>query len=177
MSKTKHPLWTINKVLDEMKQSNHRQFQEQHQQQLPTKSSHEEIPNSQKHFLLLPYKGKRADNILKSMKKTIHKLLPETVNRNTGRELSTCFRIKDKSKFDHKHDLVYHAKYPIELCDENYIGESCRHITERVNDHNGRDNKLHILERSLETGDEHVTSSDFSIISKNFNGKSLIITY
>ena len=111
------------------------------------------------------------------MKKTVHKLLPATVSRNTGRKLSTCLRIKDKSKFDHKHDLVYHAKYPNELCDENYIGESGRRINERVNDHNGKDNKLHISERSLQTGDEHLTSSDFSIISKNFSGKSLIITY
>ena len=47
------------------------------------------------------------------MKKTIHKLLPEIVNAQvayTGRKLSTCFQIKDKSKFDHQHDLVYHAK-------------------------------------------------------------------
>ena len=35
---------------------------------------------SKKHFRLLRYKGKRADHIIKSMKKTVHKLLPETVN-------------------------------------------------------------------------------------------------
>ena len=40
------------------------------------------------------------------------------------------FQIKDKSKFDHQHDLVYHAKCPSELCDKNYIGESGRRITE-----------------------------------------------
>ena len=61
------------------------------------------------------------------MKKTVHKLLPKTVNTQimyTGRKLSTCFQIKDKSKFDHQHDLVYHAKCPSELCNKNYIGES-----------------------------------------------------
>ena len=107
------------------------------------------------------------------MKKTVHKLLPETVNTQiayTGRKLSTCFQIKDKSKFDHQHDLVYDAKCPSELCDKNYIGESSRRIAERVKDHNGRDHKSHILKHSLETGHENVKSSDFSIISKNFNG-------
>ena len=97
-------------------------------------------------------------------------MLPETVNTKlayTGRKLTTCFQIKDKNKLDHQHDLVYHAKCPIELCDKNYIGESGRRIAE---DHNGRDCKSHILKHSLETGHEHVTSSDFSIISKNFNG-------
>ena len=50
------------------------------------------------------YKGKRADNIIKSMKKTLHKLLPETVKTQTaytGRKLRTCFQSKDKSKFDY----------------------------------------------------------------------------
>ena len=92
------------------------------------------------------------------MKKTVHKLLPETVNTQityTGIELSTCFQIKDKSNFDHQHDLVYHAKCPIEFCDENYIGESGRRIAERVKDHNGRDHKSHILKHSLEIGHEH----------------------
>ena len=49
---------------------------------------------------------------------------------------------------------MHHAKYPIELCDENYIGEdvvlySGRHIAEKVKDHNGRDHKLHILKHHL----------------------------
>ena len=99
-----YPFWAINKVFCEIKWSNHQQLQEQHQQQLPSNLSHEEVPNSKQYFLLLPYKGKRADNIIKSMKKTVHKLLPKTVNTQvayTGRKLSTCFQTKNKSKFDH----------------------------------------------------------------------------
>ena len=52
------------------------------------------------------------------MKNSIHKLLPETVNTQmvyTGRKLSTCFQIKYENKFDHQHDLVYHAKCPSAL--------------------------------------------------------------
>ena len=56
-------------IVGEIKRSNHQQLQEQHQQPLPTNSSHEEVPSSKKHSLLLLYKGKRADNIIKSMKK------------------------------------------------------------------------------------------------------------
>ena len=71
--------------------------------------------------------------------KTVLKLLPETVNTQiiyTRRKLSTCFQIKDKSKFDQQYDLVYNAKCPSELCDENYVSECGRRITERVKDHN-----------------------------------------
>ena len=82
-----------------MKQSNHQQLQEQHQQQLQN-SSHEEVRNSKKHFLLLPYKGRRAENIIKSMKKTIHKLLPEHLNTQiayTGRNSAPVFKLKIKA--------------------------------------------------------------------------------
>ena len=44
---------------------------------------------------------------------------------------------------------MYHAKYPSELCDENYVDENARRIAERVKDHNGRDDKLHILKHSF----------------------------
>ena len=54
-----YPFWSINKVFCEIKRKNHQQLQQQ-QQQLPTKSSHEEVPNSKKHFLLLPHKGKKG---------------------------------------------------------------------------------------------------------------------
>ena len=101
--------------------------------------------------MFLTYKGKRADNIIKTMKKTIYKLLPETVDTQvayTGRKLSTCFKIKDKNKFDDQHNLMYHEKCPSELCDKNYIGGSGQGILERVKDHNGRDHKSHILKHS-----------------------------
>ena len=65
---------------------------------------------------------------------------------------------------------MYHAKYPSELCGENYVGESGRRIAKRVKYHNEREHKLHILKHSLETGHERAKSSDFSIIYKNFSG-------
>ena len=42
------------------------------------------------------------------------------------------------------------AKCPEPSCDANYIGEAGRRILERVNDHNGRDNKSHLLKHSME---------------------------
>ena len=100
-------------------------------------------------------------------------MLAETVNTQiayAGRKLSTYFQIKHKSKFNHQHGLVYHAKCPSELCNKIYIGESGRRIEERVKDRNGRDHNLHILKHSLETEHENVKRSNFSIISENFNG-------
>ena len=49
------------------------------------------------------------------MKKTVNKSLAGNVSTQiayTGRKRSNCFQIKDNNKFDHQHDLVYHAKVP-----------------------------------------------------------------
>ena len=60
-----------------------------------------------------------------------------------------------------------------ENCSDDYIGESARHIIERVKDHGGRDTKSHVLKHS--SGKEHVevTKEDFTIISSNFKNNIL----
>ena len=90
----------------------------------------------------------------------------------TGNKLSTCFYVKDQSKFDHQHDVVYYADCPNETCRENYIGESGRRVSERIKDHNGRDLKSYILRHSVESGHVNVSCEDFKIIAKNLNSNS-----
>ena len=85
----------------------------------------------------------------------------------TGKKLSTGFNVKDQSKFEHRHDVVYYADYPNEKCRENYIGKSARRISEIIKDHNGRDLKSHILRHSVESGHANVSYEDFKIIAKN----------
>ena len=106
------------------------------------------------------------------MKRRISELLPPKVKTQvvyTGKKLSTCFNVKDQSKFEHRHDVVYYADCPNEKCRENYIGESGRRISEIIKDHNGRDLKSHILRHSVESGHANVSYEDFKIIAKNFN--------
>ena len=94
------------------------------------------------------------------MERRISKLLPPEIKTQvayTGKKLSTCFNVKDQSKFEHRHDVVYYADCPNEKCRENYIGESGRRISERIKDHNGRDLKSHILRHSVESGHANVS--------------------
>ena len=126
----------IKKVLQQAKQQ-----QQQQQQQITANAA------GKNHFLLLPYKGEKGEHLIKSMKRRISKLLPPEIKTQvayTGKKLSTCFNVKDQSKFEHRHDVVYYADCPNEKCRENYIGESGRRISEIIKDHNGRDLKSHI---------------------------------
>ena len=66
---------------------------------------------------------------------------------------------KDKAKFEHQHDLVYHAKWPD--CDDNYIGEVGRRLWEFVCDYSGEDHKSHMLKHSYEKAHKNVSSEDW----------------
>ena len=48
----------------------------------------------------------------------------------TGQKLSTQFNVQDRTKFEHKHDVIYFGKCPIILV--NLLGES-----EAIVDHGG----------------------------------------
>ena len=103
------------------------------------------------------------------MKRRISELLPPKVKTQvvyTGKKLSTCFNVKDQSKFEHRHDVVYYADCPNEKCRENYIGESGRRISEIIKVHNGRDLKSHILRHSVESEHANVISESLLIKEK-----------
>ena len=58
-------------------------------------------------------------------------------------KLSSHFDIKDDTKKLHKHNLVYFSRCPFTVCTDSYIEEIDRGLSERVENHAGRDTKLH----------------------------------
>ena len=123
------------------------------------------------HLLLLPHQGEKGINIVNSMKRYVKKILPENVKVQTaltGKRLSSCFKTKDRTKFEHQHDIIYQVKCSAENCSNDYIGESARRIIERVKDHGGRDTKSHVLKDSSEKEHVEVTQEDFKIIGNHF---------
>ena len=60
--------------------------------------------DDKKHLLMIPYQGGKEEQAVKSVRKTIKRLLPSNIKVQvsfTGNKLSSCFNIKDKSKFEH----------------------------------------------------------------------------
>ena len=128
------------------------------------------------HLLVLPYQGEKGINILYSLKRYVNKILPENVKVQTafiGKRLSSCFKRKDRTKFEHQHNIIYQLKRSAENCLDDYIGESARRIIERVKDHGGRDTKSHVLKHSSEKEHVEVTQEDFKIIGSHFKNNRL----
>ena len=96
--------------------------------------------------LILPYASPKSKNIIKSMKNNIQRILPNNVKTRisyTGRKLGVKFQIKDLTKNQHEHDLIYYSKCQEPNCDKDYLGETGRRMIERVADHCGKDKQSH----------------------------------
>ena len=120
---------------------------------------------------MLPDQGEEGSRLVKSLKGSIAKLLPETTQLEfgfTGSKLSTHFQIKDKTIAEQNHD-VYLETCPENNCSDNYVGESARHISERTIDHSNRDQNSHFFKHSRCKNHPNTNKTHFKIISSGFN--------
>ena len=140
------PIWVIKQIFAEVEQKYKPQNIE---------DSYSNVINTEsgniRHLLVLPYQGEQGSRLVNSLKRIITKLLPKATQLEfgfTGSKLSTNFQIKDKTKFEHNHDVVYLGTCPENNYSDNYVGESARLISERTIDHGGRDQNSHLLKHS-----------------------------
>ena len=110
------------------------------------------------------------------MKRYVNKILPKNVKVQTaftGKRLSSCFKTKDRTKFEHQHDTIYWVKCSAENCLDDYTGDSVRHIIETVKDREERNTKSHVLKHGSE--EEHIedTQEDFllAVVLKTIDSK------
>ena len=80
--------------------------------------------------------------------------------------------MKDRTKFEHRHKIVYFGCCPNVTCNETYVGETDRRIKEHIMDHNKGDKNSHLLKHARESQHNHVWRDDFK--SPNGNCKSSI---
>ena len=133
------------------------------------------------HLLVVPYQGEKGIHIVNSMKRYTNKIQPENVKVQaafTGKRLSSCFKTKDRTKFEHQHGIIYQVKFSSENCSDDYIEESARRIIESVKDNGGGDAKSHVLKHSSEKEQVEVTRKTLklsAVILKttNLKGRSL----
>ena len=83
--------------------------------------------DDKKHFLMIPYQRGKGEQVIKSVGKIIKRLLPSNIKVQvcfTGNKLSSSFNIKDKIKFEHRHDVIYLETCPERTSNDYYIGEA-----------------------------------------------------
>ena len=87
----------------------------------------------------------------------------------------------DKNKQTIQTDVKFESKdksyllllpYQEDNCSENYIRESGHRISERIINHNGRDQRSHIFKHSSEKCRQHFHTISFKIIGNGFKNNS-----
>ena len=130
--------------------------------------------------LALPYRGMKGEQILSKMKKQIAKLLSKYQNVNNNvkvrtlfktKKLSSKFQVKDKTKPEHTHNIVYTAKCPNKECTAEYGGQTKCRLLKRVIQHNRTDKNSHLLKHARETGHHRVWLDDFKIVGQGYSSE------
>ena len=164
-----YPSMLVDKIiLDE------RQSAESQTIQDPEESEIEQTEENIQVALNLPYAGDKGEEIVKKMQKFMKKavnteskkLQLRTTYKST--RLSTRFNIKDKTKPEHLHNVVYYVPCPNKRCKDDYIGETKRRTEKRSDEHRSKDKKSHVLQHSEKTKHKRVSLKDFKILGKGY---------
>lgn len=164
-----YPSMLVDKIiLDE------RQSAESQTIQDPEESEIEQTEENIQVALNLPYAGDKGEEIVKKMQKFMKKavnteskkLQLRTTYKST--RLSSRFNIKDKTKPEHLHNVVYYVPCPNKRCKDDYIGETKRRTEKRSDEHRSKDKKSHVLQHSEKTKHKRVSLKDFKILGKGY---------
>ena len=157
-----YPHWLITKVFNETSK--------EHQTH---NTNTEVVTNAKKKcMMILPYQGEKGLTLVNRLKKDLNSKLPaelETQIVFTGKRLSTFFQIKDKIMPGNQHNVIYKVSCPEPECNETYVGECERRITERIKDHSGRDHDSHVVAHTVSKNHKGISMNDFKIIGKRYN--------
>ena len=122
----------------------------------------------------LPYAGTKGQQIMSKVRKYVNQAnsrSKKNVQVSTtfkSRKLGTCFAVKDKTKFEHIHNVVYHATCPNKKCKSHYTGQTKCRIAKRGHEHRETDKKSHLFQHAKKTKHRKISLEDFKIIGKNY---------
>ena len=167
--------WVINQVLEKV-EAKHQTVVHSNIIPLDDFEQPSATDEEKSHLLLLPYHGQKGDFALKSIRKRLKTLLPNSVNMQITfkcKKINWCFKIKDTVNFEHKNDLAYHEKCSTNNCKDDYVGETKRRISERIRAYNGRDVNSHLLKHYMEEEHECLQNKDFVILRSGFSNNTV----
>ena len=124
--------------------------------------------------LNIPYAGGVGEEMVSKLKKYIcntvnkfeKKVSISAVYKAT--KIGSRFNIKDKIAFENKHNVVYHTDCPTKKCKSHYIGQTKCRIEKRTDQHNGSDEKSHLVKHAKKTKHKRVRCTDVKILGSGY---------
>ena len=168
-----YPLPLVDEIIkNERNQNNTQQQKDEQKQKDPNPTEEDKITLT----LNLPYAGDKGEKVITKLQKYIKNTVnkekkKKKISVNTvykSMKLSSRFNIKDKTKYEHTHNVVYHAKCPNKKCTSHYGGQTKCRIGKRTSQHRSTDKNSHILKHTKETKHKQVNICDFKILGKGY---------
>ena len=125
--------------------------------------------------LNLPHVGESGEKIVNKLTKLIKKKVnhgKERISVTTiykSSKLNSKFVLKDKTKFEHMHNVVYHAKCPNKKCNSHYAGQTKCQIQKRALQHRNTDRNSHLYKHAESTKHKKVYLRDFKILGQRYS--------
>ena len=119
----------------------------------------------------LPYGGEKGNTVIGKFKRTLDKLLPETVKPDIsvkGKKVSTFFRLKDEIDEKHVSGFIYRFKCNRRTCKSRYTGETGRRKEVREHEHAHTDKESAIFRHCESKKHAKAKSKNFTIVAKNY---------
>jgi hypothetical protein len=146
-----------------------------------TRTTEEEESNdntveSKKFMIKLPYAGKEGEGIVKSLKSTLRRNLPDNQEVRivqSGTKLSKHFNIKDKIDEKHRSNFIYYKpECRNKKCRKgDYVGETARRRIVRTGEHAGKDKDSWIFKHSSSTKHPKAKDEDFKVLDANYQDR------
>ena len=144
----------------------------QQQREIQDGENNNDVADETEHVVLnLPYGGKKGEQLMHKLQRKIERCSKGKVKLRTTytpRKLGSRFPVKDETKLIHRHNVSYHIKCANKKCKSNYVGETKRRILPRTSEHNGKDEKSHILIHSKKTKHRRVFLQDVKILGSGY---------
>ena len=125
-------------------------------------------------MLKVPYAGSKGENLIKDLKNTLQRNLPENIKCRvvqTGTKLGRKFNVKDKVDGRHLSNFIYRRKCKNKKCKDDYVGETARRKVIRTEEHGGKDKQSWIYKHSSKTKHPRAKYEDFEILATNYEDR------
>ena len=86
-----------------------------------------------------------------------------------AKRLASKFAVKDKTKLEHKHNVVYNGKCSTKKCLSHYIGQTKCRLGKRITEHNRTDQGSHLLKHAKRTKHRRCWIKDFKVLGSGFS--------
>ena len=163
-----YPTKIVKKIIVEEKE----RHQEKTQEPSTTPGSNDETTTEDEKtiYINLPFAGPNGETLVRKLRQQIERKssnLKISVTY-TPTKLGSRFVVKDKTKNECLHNVVYHVKCGNKKCKSCYVGQTKCRIIKRTLQHNSKDNASHVLIHSKATKHRRVSMENVKILGRRY---------